>query len=116
ARHLIGQPRQEGIGRTLTVHAALGRAHWRKPFTLLVHTGLPGAASIAVDWALQFGVEQEAFRVFDELGDRAEADRNARMVAARADGVIAFPGDRSTADLCMRASAAGIPIWYPYGS
>lgn len=98
------------------VHAALDRAHWRKPFTLLVHTGLPGAASIAGEWALTNGVEQESFRVIDELGDQADADRNARMVAAFADGMIAFPGDRSTADLCMRAGAAGIPIWYPYGS
>lgn len=98
------------------VHAALDRAHSRKPFTLLVHTGLPGAASISGEWAMTNGVEQKAFRVFDELGDQAEADRNARMVAAFADGVIAFPGDRSTTDLCMRASAAGIPIWYPYGT
>lgn len=100
------------VGR---VHAALTRAHWRKPFTLLVHTGLPGAASIAVDWAMRRGVKHEAFRTFPELGIQAEADRNARMVAAFANGVIAFPGDRNTEDLCVRASAAGIPIWYPYG-
>ena len=95
---------------------ALETLHYRRPITILVHGGAPGADKMAGQWALQFGLEVEEFpAAWKEQGPSAGPERNQRMVDAGAHGVIAFPGGRGTADCCRRAEAAGIKVWRPYG-
>lgn len=98
------------------VHRALNAVHWRKPITRLIHAATPGTASLAAAWAVSNGVDAESHLLLAGLPPRAaEQQCNAEMIATAPEGVIAFPGGRSTADLCMRADSSSIRIWRPFG-
>lgn len=86
--------------------AALDAAHARSRVAVIVHGYAPGADTIAEHWARERGIPRDRY---------PSPTRNEAMAAAGADGCIAFPGGRGTADMCRRAEAAGIPVWKPYG-
>jgi hypothetical protein len=97
-------------------YAALDKVLARGPIGCLVEGGAPGADTIARQWAISRGVlyeEREAR--WAELGAKAGPIRNQEMADAGADGLVALPGSRGTADMVRRAEAAGIPVWKPYG-
>lgn len=96
--------------------AALDLAHGRRPIMIVVHGDAPGADRLAKEWAQERGIEQEAHPAdWKRLGEIAGPVRNDGMAQLGADGCIAFPGGRGTADMCGRAEAAGIAVWRPYG-
>lgn len=99
------------------VFAALDRAHAKRPITLLIYGGARGADDLAFAWAAAHGVpSQVVIAKWDRLGPAAGPERNGRMIREwRAEGVIAFPGGRGTADMVRQAEAAGLPVWKPYG-
>lgn len=77
----------------------------------IVHGGMSGADMWGFLWAREKGFPQETFRAdWDAHGRAAGPIRNQEMVDAGADLVIAFPGERGTADCVRRAEAAGIPV------
>lgn len=82
------------------------------PIALIIHGCDPGAAVLAVRWALSAGVLTTGFDAdFQSHGQAAERLRNARMlVESKPDLVIAFPGGEGTADLISRAEAADLPV------
>lgn len=95
------------------VHAVLGALHRgeRGPIEMLVNGGAPGADALGRQWA-------EAMRVpgmtvsadWSRYGRRAGPLRNARMLAAKPDLVVAFPGGRGTANMISQARAAGVEV------
>ncbi len=91
---------------------ALQRVHDRSPIGLIIHGCDPGAAALAVRWAVLAGIPTSGFDAnVQSHGPAAERLRNERMVmAGRPDLVLAFPGGEGTADLISRAMAAGVPV------
>jgi hypothetical protein len=92
---------------------------------LLPSTTIPGAGDItevivgdatgidayAQSWAIERGVQARQFRAaWDKLGRAAGPLRNQRMIEARPDVVLAFPGGRGTGDMTRRARLAGVPV------
>jgi len=86
----------------------------------LVHGSAPGADAIADQWARERNASAgcvqgwcgiERFPAdWKKRGKAAGPIRNSEMVAAGADMVIAFPGDRGTADCVSKAKTAGILV------
>ncbi len=86
--------------------------HERSPISLIIHGCDPGAASLAVRWAVGAGVPTSGFDAdFRSHGPGAERMRNERMIMeSKPDLVLAFPGGQGTADLIERATAAGVRV------
>ncbi len=95
-----------------TVADTLRRLHDISPIGLIIHGCDPGAATLAVRWALSTGVPTSGFDAnFHSLGPTAERLRNERMIVeSKPDLVVAFPGGEGTADLIGRAKAVGVPV------
>lgn len=91
----------------------LDRVHHERGISRIVNGGASGADALARQWAKSRGVECVTFPADWSLGRRAGPERNQRMLDAGADGVVAFPGGRGTADMVRRAIAAGVPAWEP---
>ena len=100
------------------VFAVLSRVHAERGIVLLAHGACPvgrgGADMLADEWAKIWNVAVQQFPVdhaVDGPWPVAGPNRNARMLHnAKPDGVIAFPGDRGTADMTRRARDAGVPV------
>lgn len=81
--------------------------------TALAHGGCPtGADKIADDWAREHGIPVTVYPAdWARDGKAAGPIRNARMLAEFApDRVIAFPGNRGTADCVRKARTLGISV------
>jgi predicted Rossmann-fold nucleotide-binding protein len=80
----------------------------------LVHGGATGADTMAaaVAYTLDWEVE-EHLADWETHGKGAGPIRNKKMADAGADGLIAFPGGRGTANMIACARKAGIPVWEP---
>jgi YspA, cpYpsA-related SLOG family len=98
---------------------ALLKAAWGRDRTpgphVLVHGAAPGVDTIAEPLAEGWGWEVEAHPAdWSRHGNAAGPIRNAAMVAAGADVVLAFPSDvrpsRGTRDLIAKAQAAGLRV------
>jgi hypothetical protein len=84
----------------------------RGPFTMLINGATPGADALAVSWALANRLIINSYMPdWKKLGKAAGPIRNQLMMEARPDLVIAFPGGRGTADMVLRAKAAGVEIY-----
>lgn len=91
---------------------ALDHVHAKREIRKILHGGAKGADSLAHQWATTAGVEVEVFAAdWASYGKRAGPKRNQAMADTGADGCIAFPGGRGTADMIRRAEAARIPVW-----
>lgn len=96
----------------------LGYVHYWRGITALAHGATPtgeGADWHADTWAKAHNVPVTPFRadpVVDGQWPAAGPRRNRRMLETfRPDGLIAFPGDRGTANCVMIAKSLGIPVW-----
>jgi hypothetical protein len=89
---------------------------WRVLFqiapTLVIQGGARGADLLALDWAFRHRVPIETYRAdWKRDGKAAGPIRNQRMIdEGKPDLVVAFPGERGTADMVRRARKAGIPV------
>jgi hypothetical protein len=75
--------------------------------------GAPGADTLAEEWADVWGVRKRIYPANWELYGSPAAGpiRNQQMLEeGRPDLVIAFPGDRGTANMVRRAKAAGVEV------
>ena len=92
------------------VHGACGVDADRPRWALL-----RGADRLADAWCT--GRQVPAIRVparWSALGQRAGAVRNQQMIDLYHPALlVAFPGHLGTADLVLRARAAGVPVWKP---
>lgn len=97
------------------VYAALDKMAEKKSIRLIIHGGAEGADQLAGAWAFQRCIPCLTIPAnWDKHGDAAGPIRNRQMLEEAADGVVAFPGGKGTADLCRQAEAAGVPVWRPY--
>jgi len=95
---------------------ALDYVSSRRGVSLILHGGSRGADAIAERWAEENGAEIKVFEAdWETHGKAAGPVRNQAMADHGADGCVAFPGGRGTADMMRRARAAGIKVWEPCG-
>lgn len=94
------------------VDGVLSAIHSRRPITLLVHGAADGADACAKRWANDNEVLDDPNPANWDLGRKGGPVRNGEMLVKHPDikCVIAFPGDRGTADMVDRAKAAGIRV------
>lgn len=94
------------------VRAVLDSIHREASIGTVVTGACPtGADALACDWAMRNGLSVEEFPAdWATHGRAAGPVRNARMVRAGADLMVAFPGGRGTADCVRKAEVAGIQI------
>jgi hypothetical protein len=79
---------------------------------VIVQGGAAGADELARDWCQSRNVECVTYAAdWEKHGRAAGPMRNQQMLDAGADGVVAFPGGRGTADMVERAQRAGVPVW-----
>jgi hypothetical protein len=98
-----------------TIWRTLDEVRWKRGIAKIKHGGCrTGADAIAHGWAEKYGIPVEVFDAdWEAHGKAAGPMRNQKMADSGADGCIAFPGGRGTADMIRRAEAAGIPVWQP---
>lgn len=82
----------------------------RGPFTLIIQGGAKGADRQAEIWAYANNVKSKTVKAdWKKYGQGAGAIRNQKMLDDNAvDLVIAFPGNKGTADMVRRADKANI--------
>lgn len=105
------------------VFESLDRLHQEKGITCVIHGDCrTGADRFADEWAKERGVDVQRYQAdWIRLGRAAGPVRNQVMRdEAKADGVVAFPGGRGTADMCRRAVdpvyGAPLKVWHPCGN
>lgn len=97
-----------------TVYWALDQVRSKHGIPVIIHGGARGADALAASWAEEVGATVEVYEAdWERHGKGAGPVRNQQMVDAGADGCIAFPGGRGTADMVSRCKKAGIPVWQP---
>jgi hypothetical protein len=93
------------------LYETLTRLHSQHKFTALIHGDARGADRLGGEWASSMGIPVEAFPAdWKKHGKAAGPIRNATMLKARPDMLVAFPGGRGTADMVQKAEAAGLPV------
>ena len=94
------------------VRAVLDDLHAESPISCVIQGGAPGAGWLGKHWASLRGVAVQTYIPRRHLdGCAAGAKRNQAMIDyGKPDVVVAFPGDRDTADVVQRARAAGIRV------
>lgn len=110
----VGKPAAEVFEETCQLVSALDALH-EEPghaITCIIHGCAPGADTAAANWAGDRGVAIEPYRAdWRHYGAAAGPMRNAKMLAQGCpDLVVAFPGNRGTADMVRRAKHAGIRV------
>lgn len=92
--------------------AELDRLRNELGFTNIIQGGATGADTIAMLWANNRGVPNVTYPAQWKLhGKKAGPMRNTQMLEeGRPDVVIAFPGDKGTADMVGKAEAAGVKV------
>lgn len=79
--------------------------------SLLIHGAAKGVDTIAGNWAENVGVPVYAVKAeWSRFGDNAGPMRNAAMLLARPDFVVAFPGGDGTANMKDLARRAGVAV------
>lgn len=94
------------------VFEALDALHHERGVDFLMAGEARGADTAALAWARSKGVAHACFEACWDMHSRAAGPiRNANMIKyGEPDLVIAFPGDRGTADMVRRAKYAAIEV------
>lgn len=94
------------------ISAFLEAIHSSRGVSLLIHGGSRGADALADAWARAHGVPVQSCPAdWKAHGRSAGPIRNAAMFADHQPTlVVAFPGDRGTADIVKKARAAGVRV------
>jgi len=89
--------------------------HATQPISEVIAGGAAGADTLGASWAIERGIPCRVFMADREkLGRSAGPIRNQKMLdQGKPDLVVAFPGERGTADMVRRARAAGVRILQP---
>lgn len=78
---------------------------------VIIHGCARGADSLVEEVAKELGLQTEHFPAdWRKYGRAAGPIRNEQMLLSGADLVIAFPGNRGTADMVRRAKKAGVTV------
>jgi len=78
----------------------------------VIEGGAPGADRQARLWAANQNIPVDTYPAdWKRWGRSAGSRRNADMLQAGAEAVLAFPGGPGTADMVYQAQQSGIPVW-----
>lgn len=82
--------------------------------SLLIHGGCSGADTLAKEWAESRGIQHQSFPANWTLyGNSAGPIRNQQMLdEGKPDVVVAFPGNKGTADMVKRARKARVRVTF----
>jgi hypothetical protein len=109
-----GKPPAEVFEETCSLVSALDALHEAEGsrITCIIHGCAPGADTAAANWAGDRGIAVEPYPAeWRKYGSAAGPMRNARMLALGSpDVVIAFPGNRGTANMVRLAKKAGVRV------
>lgn len=96
-----------------TVYRVLDRVHRERGITLIIEGGQRGADALARQWAIDRGIPHETEHAeWKKYGKAAGPIRNGLMLSKhQPQGVIAFPGNVGTADMCKQAESVGLKPW-----
>lgn len=94
------------------VFDVLDKLHDEAGIDRIIEGGAKGADLFARWWADKRGVMRETYEAdWENQGSFAGPARNKRMLEeGKPDTVIAFPGNRGTADMCKKARRAGVEV------
>jgi hypothetical protein len=87
--------------------------HAATPIGLVIHGAYRGADTLAAEWAKSRQVRELPFAADWNAYPHGAAGpiRNSRMLAeGKPDLVVAFPGNRGTADMVRKAEHANVPV------
>lgn len=95
------------------VNAVLTKLHAEVGIDFLIEGGAPGADRLAAEWANEWNVPSGRYEAdWEAHGNFAGPMRNRRMLEeGKPDIVVAFPGNRGTADMCRKARKAGVEVY-----
>lgn len=95
------------------VFAVLDKLHSEAGIDLIIEGGARGADHLAMSWAADRRVPRERYDAdWEAHGNFAGPMRNRRMLEeGKPDIVVAFPGNRGTADMCRKARKAGVEVY-----
>ena len=85
--------------------------------TIIIEGGARGADRMGRTWARLEGILCATVEAEWARNGRKAAGpaRNSAMLLLRPDYCLAMPGGSGTADMKQKASAAGVPVWEPWG-
>lgn len=94
------------------IYRSLDNLHDTYVFSKLIHGKAPYTDTIAGEWAKARGIEVEEYPADWTLhGKAAGPIRNAEMLAfGKPDLVVAFSGNRGTADMVAKAQRKGVDV------
>jgi hypothetical protein len=94
------------------VNRVLDEIHAATPVSLVIHGLASGADTLAGAWADRNHIPVEGYRAaWKQLGKPAGAIRNAIMLReGKPDLVVAFPGNKGTADMIKQTLAAKVHL------
>lgn len=96
------------------VFRVLDKVHALRVIAEVIQGDAPGADSLAKEWAEARGIKHtDCPADWKSLGRRAGPIRNRYMLTLKPDGVVAFPGNDGTDDMCRAAKEAGVPVYIP---
>lgn len=86
--------------------------HVRYKFTQVIHGAQRGADLLADAWAKLRKIDRRPFPAdWTKYGNAAGPIRNSQMLKqGKPDLVVAFPGDKGTADMMAKAKKAHVPV------
>lgn len=77
----------------------------------IIQGGAKGADSLAKDWALLYGQDCETYSAdWGKYGKSAGHIRNAEMLKACPDLIVAFPGGKGTENMVKQATKQGFKV------
>lgn len=86
------------------------------PPTVIIEGDARGADRLAKTYARLNGIHCATVpALWKTHGNAAGPIRNGVMLKLRPDYCLAMPGGSGTADMKRQASAAGVPVWAPWG-
>lgn len=101
-------------GRHYNDSEAINKTLDRLKPSMIIEGGSTGADWHARLWAIDRGVPYETiFAEWEKFSRLARPMRNARLIAAGPDLVVAFPGGKDTAEIVQRAKASKINVLQP---
>jgi hypothetical protein len=103
------------IGTQKDTHA-LNKIHAEYKFTQVFHGAYRGADDFGKEWSKSRGIPDRPFPAdWNKFGLGAGPRRNSEMVECAIESgdkivLVAFPGNKGTTDIIMKASSKGIPV------
>ncbi len=94
------------------VFRVLDEMHRLRGIAMLIHGDAHGADRLGDRWAAEHGIDRKAYPAQWKLhGKRAGRIRNAQMLEAKPDWVVAFPGGRGTKHMVDLARERMVPVY-----